>query len=169
MKLLPYREGTWFAVPLSVDGYAASYAAGVVARVAPSGRIILAYLFGAKYSQPPTMADVAALRPEDAIRRVRTGDMGLMNRRWPIIGHAENWDRRAWPMPQFIRRADLLKRAWRETYCDLDPSRLEREESIPYDSAGLESDSLYGYGATESLMTKLLGQRADGARGQGAA
>jgi hypothetical protein len=28
--------------------------------------------------------------------------------------------------------------------------------SVPYDTEGLESDSLFGYGSAELLMTKLL-------------
>ena len=42
------------------------------------------------------------------------------------------------------------------TYADADPSRSEREESVPYDTTGLEADSLYGYGSTELLLTRLL-------------
>lgn len=152
MKPLPYREGSWFAMPLVGGGYAP----GVVARAAPAGRIILVYLFGPKRAALPTPAELAGLRPGDALRRLRTGDMGLVNRSWPVVGQAEPWNRADWPMPAFIRRADLLKRAWRETYSDADPSRLEREESVPYDSGGMEVDSLYGYGAVESLMSKLL-------------
>lgn len=152
MKLLPYREGTWFALPLKGGGYAV----GMVARMAPAGRIILAYLFGPKHGTLPTLAEVERLRAPDAIRRLRTGDLGLVNENWHVIGQAVHWEREAWPMPSFIRRADLLKRAWRATYFDADPGKLEREESIPYDTPDLESDSLYGYGATEMLMTKLL-------------
>lgn len=152
MKLLPYREGTWFAVPLANGGYGV----GVVTRVGPIGRIILAYFFGQKWREVPTLEQVAHLRAGDAIRHLRTGDLGILNRRWPLIGDADPWDRKAWPMPHFIRRASTLQRAWRVMYCDTDPGKLEREESISYDSEGLESDSLFGYGATETLMTKLL-------------
>jgi hypothetical protein len=152
MKLLPYREGTWFAVPLKGGGYAV----GVVARMAPSGRIILAYLFGPKRDALPALAELERLQPHQAVRRLRTGDLGLVNERWPVIGVSDEWEREAWPIPSFIRRADLLKRAWRATYSDADPGKLEREESVPYDTPGLESDSLYGYGATEMLMSKLL-------------
>lgn len=49
-KRLPYREGTWFALPLRKGGYAV----GVVARMAPRGRIILAYFFGPKRNQIPS-------------------------------------------------------------------------------------------------------------------
>ncbi|HEV7814429.1 MAG TPA: Imm26 family immunity protein [Janthinobacterium sp.] len=159
MKQLPYAEGSWFAVPLKSGGYGA----GVVARMAPGGRIILAYLFGPKREEVPTLAELAGLRPGAAIRRLRTGDLGLINRRWPIIGQLDNWERGDWPMPPFIRRAELLKRAWRANYLDADPGKLEREESIPYTTQNLESDSLYGYGATEILLSKLLEEQVGAA------
>jgi hypothetical protein len=153
MKSLPYREGSWFAVPLKSGGYGV----GVVARTAPHGKIILAYLFGPKRAVVPPLSELELYRPSDAVRRLRTGDLGLLNGNWIVIGDSDDWQRAAWPMPSFIRRADALQRAWRATYSEQDPSKLEREESVPYDTSGLESDSLYGYGATELLLTKLLG------------
>lgn len=152
MRVLPYREGSWFAVPLKSGGYGV----GVVARMAPAGKIIVAYLFGPRRDVLPSLGELALYRPGDAVRRVRTGDLGLLNGNWRVLGQAEFWDRQHWPMPAFIRRADALKRAWRATYSEADPAKLEREESIPYDTEGMESDSLYGYGATELLLTKLL-------------
>lgn len=154
MKSLPYREGSWFAVPLPGGGHAV----GVVARTAPSGRIMLAYMFGPKRDSLPSLAELQTLRPEQAVRRLRTGDMALLNERWPMLGDSEHWDRDLWSMPSFIRRNESLQRAWRATYADADPAKLDREESVPFDTPGLESDSLYGYGATELLMSKLLVQ-----------
>jgi hypothetical protein len=152
MKVLPYREGTWFAVPLKSGGYGI----GVVARMGPNGKIILAYLFGPRRQTLPSPAELEQLRASDAIRRLRTGDLGLVNGSWLLLGNLPSWDRRNWPMPPFIRRAEQLKLAWRAAYSESDPGKLEREESVPFDTEGLESDSLYGYGATELLMTKLL-------------
>jgi hypothetical protein len=152
MRQLSYQQGSWFAVPLKSGGYGT----GVVARVSPAGRIILAYLFGPKRALPASLADVAQLTPGDAVRRLRTGDLGLVNRSWPLIGVLDDWNAADWPIPPFIRRADIVKRAWRAYYLDSDPGKLEREESVPYDTDNLESDSLYGYGATEILLTKLL-------------
>ena len=152
MKSLPYREGSWFAVPLQGGGHAV----GVVARRAPAGRIMLAYMFGPKRDVLPSLDELDTLRPEQAVRRLRTGDMALLNERWPMLGDSEHWQRDEWPMPSFIRRNESLQRAWRATYADADPAKLDREESVPFDTPGLESDSLYGYGATELLMSKLL-------------
>lgn len=152
MKKLPYQEGSWFAVPLREGGYAV----GVVARMAPAGRIILTYLFGSKHDTVPNLADVAQLQPKDACKCLRIGDLGLMNGKWPIIGDSQYWEQQAWPVPSFVRRDDMSKRAWRVIYSDADPSKLEREESVPYEISGLEENGLYGYGAVELLMTKLL-------------
>ncbi|AKU20300.1 Imm26 family immunity protein [Massilia sp. NR 4-1] len=151
MRLKPYREGSWFAVPLRHGGYAT----GLVARLSPQGKIMLAYLFGPKREDVPALEEVASLTAQDALKAIRTGDVALANGRWPVIGDAEEWQRADWPVPVFIRRADALKRAWRATYAD-DPARPEKEVSVPYETEGLESDSLYGYGSTELLLTKLL-------------
>lgn len=152
MKPTPYREGSWFAVPLRQCGYAI----GVVARVAPKGRIILTYLFGPKRDVLPTISELNRLRAEDALRCIRAGDLGLIKGEWPIIGESPNWVRDDWPMPLFVRRDSLSKRAWHLHYSDSDPSKLEREEPASYQIDGLEESDLYGSGAVEIMMTKLL-------------
>lgn len=153
MKKLPYHEGSWFAVPLRTSGYAV----GVVARMAPKGKVILVYLFGPRRDSVPTVADVAHLQPNEASKCIKIGDLGLINGKWPIIGDSQDWEKQVWPMPSFVRRDDLSKRAWRSIYSDTDPSKLEREEPVPYDITELEESGLYGFGAVELLMTKLLG------------
>ena len=148
----PYHEGTWFAVPLNHGGYAT----GMLARLAPNGRILLAYLYGPKRARPATLDELAGLRPSDALKALRMGDMGLANGRWPVIGDDPHWQRELWRVPPFIRRSEPIRHAWRAVYPDADPSRPEREESIPYETTGLEGDLLYGYGSIELLLTKLL-------------
>ncbi|MBA5637839.1 hypothetical protein H3H37_12325 [Duganella sp. LX20W] len=148
----PYHEGSWFAVPLLEGGYGC----GLVARLAPSSRIMLAYLFGPRHVHLPPFEPLTRLRAGDALRVLRVGDMALASGRWPVLGQMPNWNPAQWPMPAYLRRADALRRAWRVTYSDQDPSRSEREESVPYDTQGMEADSLYGYGSTELLLSRLL-------------
>jgi Immunity protein 26 len=152
MKTLPYREGSWFVLPLRHDGYAV----GIVTRVAPQGRIIMAYFFGPKFNEKPALADVAILQPKDAIMRLRIGDLGLINGDWPLLGDMPNWSRHNWPMPSFVRRDDLSKRVWRTTYSDLDPSKLVSEVPMSNPNEYLEQDALHGAGAVELLLTKQL-------------
>ena len=147
-----YQEGSFFAVPLLSGGYGA----GLVARLSPGSKIMLAYLFGPRQDGLPDLARLKSLTAQDAIKVLRVGDMALASGHWRVLGDIADWNPAMWPMPQFLRRADALKRAWRVTYSDADPSRSEREESVPYDTQGLETDSLYGYGSTELLLTRLL-------------
>lgn len=147
-----FQEGSFFAVPL-LDG---GYGAGLVARLSPASKIMLAYFFGPKQARLPLVEALQQLGPDDAVRVLRVGDMALVSGHWRVLGQAANFDPAQWPMPQFLRRADALKRAWRVTYSASDPARSEREESVPYDTPGLEADSLYGYGSAELLLTKLL-------------
>lgn len=147
-----YREGSWFAVPL-LDG---GYAWGMVARLAPASRIMLAYLFGPRLPQLLSLDQLDLFAPEQAVRVLRVGDMALASGHWPVLGASQQWQAVRWPVPQFLRRAHSLQRAWRVTYADADPSRTEREEAVPYDTPGLEADSLYGYGSVELLLTRLL-------------
>ena len=147
-----YHEGSWFAVPL-LDG---GYGWGLVARLSPGSKIMLAYLLGPKQDGLPDLARLKTLTAQDAIKVLRVGDMALVSGHWRVLGELDAFDAAQWPMPQFLRRADALKRAWRVTYASNDPARSEREESVPYETVGFEADSLYGYGSAELLLTKLL-------------
>ncbi|MFA8388805.1 immunity 26/phosphotriesterase HocA family protein [Burkholderia ubonensis] len=152
MKRLPYSEGTWFAVPLRTSGYAI----GVVARMAPKGKIVLAYFFGPKCDAVPALSEVEGLKPTDAIKCVRLGDLGMVNGEWPIIGASPGWAREDWPMPSFIKQDPLSNRVWLVRYADSDPSQIEQEKLVSEEVGGLEEESLCGYGSVEIKLTKLL-------------
>jgi hypothetical protein len=148
---LPYREGTWFAVPLREGGFAV----GVVARATTKGKVILCYFFGPHRTAVPSLSDLERLKPSDAIRVLRVGDLSLICGEWPIIGQTTSWKRSDWPMPPFIRRSELSGRAWRVQYSDADPNAMDREEPESYNTK-LEEDSVFGSGAVELVLTKVL-------------
>jgi len=148
---LPYGEGTWFAVPLRQGGCAV----GVVARATAKGKVILCYFFGPRRTDLPTLAEVERLKPADAVRVVRVGDLSLFRGEWPIIGQTASWKRSEWPMPPFVCRDPLSRKVWRVYYSDTNPGAIDREESEQYESA-LEDDGLFGAGAAELVLTKLL-------------
>lgn len=153
MKKLPYSGGTLFAVPLREGG---GYALGLVTRTAPGGKVLLVSLFDQRLDHVPDLAEVEQILPRRVLKSIRIGDLGLINGDWPIIGQLKGWDEAAWPMPAFIRRDPLSKRAWRTIYDPSDPGRVEQEEAVPFDSAGMDVDALHGAGAVEILATKLL-------------
>lgn len=149
---VPYKEGSVFAIPLRSGGYAI----GVVARVSDndSGGL-LGYFFGPKLSSLPSKDCIGSLKPEEAIKVIKFGDLSLINKEWPVIGGIPNWKRRDWPMPEFVRKDDLSKKAWRARYSEDDITKLIGESPEPFNSS-LERDSLYGAGAVELLLTRLL-------------
>ena len=158
---LPYSEGDWFAVPLRTGGFGV----GLIARARRRGKILLGYFFGPRRAAVPDLSDVAKLSARDALRALRFGDLGLIQREWPIIGKSDYWRREDWPMPEFVRTEELSGRMWRVNYSDIDPSEVIAENRILDDGGQrLEQDSLYGYGAIELLLTHLLDPEASGNR-----
>jgi len=151
-ETLPFMEGTWFAIPLRQSGYAI----GRVARQTRNGEIILAYLFAPKWKHVPAVDEIGCLQPEDAVKVLMVGGLGLIDGTWPVIGDSSSWDRERWPIPAFVRRDDLSRTAWRVVYSDDDPNRIVVEERIPYETTELEPNSLYGHKAAESYLSQIL-------------
>ncbi|MDH2341284.1 immunity 26/phosphotriesterase HocA family protein [Bradyrhizobium sp. SSUT18] len=149
---LPYEEGSVFAMPLRNGGFAR----GVVARSPRRGKVLLGYFFGPRLETPGS-ATFDDLRPDLAVARIRFGDLGLIEGRWLIIGKVANWDRRDWSMPDFVRRDPISRKARLVRYADDDPLRSVSELLPDYDDLQvLESDGLFGAGAAETKISKLL-------------
>lgn len=149
---LPYREGTWFADPMPTGGYAV----GVVARATPGGGVTLCYFFGPRTRAVPTLRDVQSNRPNDAVRVLRVGDLGLVNGEWTILGSSPSWDRADRPMPVFVRADPLSGRSRRVEYSDSDPSELVSESPLERLDPTLDLDSMYGYAAAADKVDAAL-------------
>jgi len=148
---LPYSEGSFFRLPLR-DG---CYARGVVARMPRKGIILMGYFFGPSLSthEPIESFD---LHPANAVLRVRFGDLGLIRGEWTVHGKLPGWDRSKWPIPDFaIRDPSGIRRPILVHYSEDDPSRVEAEYLVD-DASGLQTESLYGAGAVEITLRKLL-------------
>jgi hypothetical protein len=163
MKKLTYREGDIFAVPLRDGGFSV----GVVARSPKSGKILLGYFFREKFPSVPKPSDLPGLLPRNAIKVHKFGDLSLMTGKWPVVGHLENWDRNDWPMPKFIRNDPLRMHARLISYADNDPTEEIAIEPCSFETTGYESDSIWGAGFAEELLTKLLGAKPAGGIKQG--
>ena len=146
---LPYSEGSVFLVPLRTGGYGR----GVVARMAPKGRVLLGYFFGPRLISIDA-ATLDGLVPEQAALRIRIGDLGLMNGEWHICGSVSNWNRCHWPIPEFARRAPGM-RTRLVRYSDDNPNHVVAEQAID-DDPGLSTDSLSGYRAVEIKLDQVL-------------
>lgn len=148
-----YTEGSWFAVPLEPNGFAV----GLAARNTPRGAGILAYFFTPRYTFPPDLSELSKLKPQDAIKVLQIGDLGLIKDKWKVIGKFSDWNRSDWPIPDFVRREPITNRVWLVKYSDRNPDQVVSEKLISENQAkNLETDSLYGYEAVEKVLSKLL-------------
>jgi hypothetical protein len=150
-EVLPYSEGSVFAVPLRNGGYAR----GVVARAGPEGKVLFGHFFGPRLDSVDQV-NLKGIEPGKSILSIIFGDLGLINGEWRLIGSMSNWQRGAWSMPDFVRRDPIGKRAWRVRRSDVDPAKIESEVPIEFD-IDLPPNQTSGYGAVELKLTKLLG------------
>jgi hypothetical protein len=151
-KRVRYTEGTWFALPLADGGFGT----GVVARTKRGHGVILVYLFGPRRDGLPDLRELTFLAPSSALKVLRIGDLHLIDGSWPLLGTTAAWDRRRWPMPLFLRRDPLTGRERIIGYLDDDPiQEVCVAQNLPSGEV-LEHDGLWGAGAVESVMSKLL-------------
>lgn len=151
--MLPYREGTCFAVPLDDQ----TFGLGVVARSSRWGRVVAGYFFGPRRATVPSVDSLGRLEPGSAIVAWRFSDVYLLETRWPIIGAHPRWVRELWPCPAYARSDASTGRTTRVTYSDVHPARVEREEEISSDvGMALERDVLMSASAVERELAELL-------------
>jgi hypothetical protein len=139
-----FGAGDWFAVPLRNGGFGV----GLIARGKKS--LLVGYFFGPKQVTVPTLSDVVALSAADAILLARFGDLGLRQGVWPLLGRNESWDVKQWPMPVFVRYEVLTGRSFNVFYDETDPN------FPPGVAEQAPSSDLFGYGALEKRLTRLL-------------
>lgn len=149
---LPYREGDWFAVPLRRGGYGL----GVAARMNGEG-VVLGYFFGPKREQAPSLKETTGLRASNASYVSLFGDLGLIDGKWPILGHSDLWRKELWPVPYFCRyHPELDPRAFRVEYSEDTLAAIDEAEISPEECQRMPRDGLSGFGAIEITLGKLL-------------
>jgi len=140
-------------VPLRSGGYAV----GVVARMAPRGRVLTGYFFGPRRTEFPSIDDLRGLRRDVAVLVQRFGDLNLVEGNWPILGYSVGWNREEWPIPAFGRFVEIDGKAWRVEYKNDDPNSVPRETRISAEEyRQLPNNALLGAGAVEIRLTQLL-------------
>lgn len=152
-KVLPYKEGDWFAIPLKDGGYAS----GIIAR-ASRGGVLLGYFFGPRHKNMPSAEEILGLDPGQAIFIGMFGDLGLLQSEWSIIAKTREWRREAWPVPDF-GRVDSINTdiAYRITYDENRLTHVIRELRVtPEEARSLPEDGLFGYVALELRLNRLL-------------
>lgn len=129
---------------------------GLIARIAPGGKILVAYLFRDLLTRVPAESKIPA--PDGVLLVARIGDLGLIQGRWPVVKRIGRWDRKRWPLPAFGRREPLSDRAWRVAYRDDNPNSRPKETLVTTGEAeALPPDGVYGHIALERLLAHKLG------------
>ena len=153
-KKFPWKEGDWIAVPLVDRG---GWGVGIIARMrAPA---IIGYFFGPRRTKPPTLEELIGLSPEQAVLTANTGDMGLRDQEWLVIGSQPGFQRADWPMPVF-GRDNLAGQYYAVTYDEDRPNQyLDKRRISAEECARLPSDGSYGHVALSITLDKVLAER----------
>lgn len=151
-RRVKYMDGSWFSVPLRDSGFGV----GRICRCATP--VLFGYFFGPRRESVPQVEDLSRLKPPQAILRIRFGDLGLVRGEWKLIG-CTPWDQNEWLLPPFVRVDPVSGLCTLVTYNPLDVSQeLSKRKASPEEIRGLPEDGLWGYGAVELTLTKLLRQ-----------
>ena len=128
----------------------------VVARANPKG-VLLGYFFGPRRDVPPPLEDCSGSSPDGALWVAKFGYLGLHKGVWPMLGTLDDWSRKDWPMPEFVRYEELTGRSFRVIYDDGDPNKLPREVQVAPGTAEQGwHDGVAGAGFVEIRLTKSL-------------
>jgi hypothetical protein len=153
-KKFPWKEGDWIAIPLVDRG---GWGVGLIARLkAPT---IIGYFFGPRRAKPPVLEDLIGLTPDQAVLIADTGDMGLRDQEWLVIGSQPDFQRADWPMPVF-GSDNLAGQYYAVTYDEDRPNHYLGQKRISAEEyAKLPRDGSYGHVALSITLDKVLAER----------
>lgn len=156
-KFVKYDEGQWFAVPLRIGGYAL----GIIVRGSYKTKGGLGYFFGPKFDTIPSGDETYSKSKENPIYICHFGDLGIIKSRWPLIQSGKPFYREEWPVPLFHRvlpfpegKAIIVE--YRQDYSGMEAPIRETMTEATEDVIKLPKDSMYGSGAVEIVLSKLL-------------
>lgn len=156
-KHIKYNEGQWFAVPLRDGGYAL----GIIVRGSYRTRGGLGYFFGPKYEDVPKWTETYAKNKDNPILICHFGDLGIIRGQWPLIQSSAPFNRNDWPVPLFHRVLPLPEGKaviveYRQESSGLEAPIREKITTNTDEIRNLPEDGLFGSGAVEILLTKML-------------
>jgi hypothetical protein len=156
-RLVKYEEGQWFAVPLRNGGFAL----GIIVRGNFKTKGVLGYFFGPKYEEIPTGEETISKNKDNALLIGRFGDLGIIEGEWSLIQNGKPFNREEWPVPLFHRvlpfpegKAVIVE--YRQDYSGSESPMKETVVPLTDEVTELPDAGLYGSGAVEITLTKLL-------------
>lgn len=154
-----FRIGDWIAVRLRDDRW-------VPARIARvQGYSLFLYVFARPTPEPPTLDDVADLNAAESGFQIKASGLALKDGRWKLLGGADDFDRAAWPLPEFERRIDLPNGdviRFADTFDDVRINRRISGRQLPDDDTAYRPEnSISGSGAAEIRITRWINDLED--------
>ena len=131
-------------------------AIGVVARMHPQGKLLLAYFWGRKSVSFPALNETETLTYRNSVCALRISDMHLLSGEWGILGISKKWSAADWPMPIFVTTDLLTHKILKVQYSNSDPSILVDRTVIPSAELGYQPDGLFGPQAVEKYLSKII-------------
>ena len=132
------------------------FARGLVARLDGRGTVY-GLFFGPRVSQSDDVNIHTILQQKDVILQCRFGDLGFLRNEWKIVAHINDWSRAQWKLPAFLHVDSDGRTAFERYYNDkLEFVSERRVDCTEARKAKLPEDGLYGYGAVEIVLTRLL-------------
>lgn len=144
------REGDCFGVPLPGGGFGV----GLVARLGRPG-LVLGYFAPIRYKQIPSIDEIN-FSAESAVWVKLFGDLGFLDKRWPVLGILTNWDSESWPLPDFSHHEELTGRCYRISYGGDLRNSPEQMLVPPEDIVGLPEHGIAGAKFVELKLERLL-------------
>ena len=102
------------------------------------------------------MQELETLKANDAVWRGRFGDLGLIKKKWPVLGSLRGWRREDWPLPAFVRVDVISGDAVKVEFSDRNLQRKTEQPCDPTLANTYPADEFSGSGAVEIVLTKLL-------------
>ena len=143
------------ALPLQQGGFGI----GLIARKYKS--ILLGYFFNCIYPLVPTEILTDKIDIKDFVLIGKFNSGGIENREWPVLKTDLYFNKERWPVPTFMRQ-DLITGKYFAVIND-DTLVNERRYSIAKEKAdSLYSHVIFGYGALEEKLSRILGENITG-------
>jgi Immunity protein 26 len=150
------EEGDLFAIQIGDERFAVAVMARVEKAKPRKPYGIFVYFFG-PYGNPETamLESDPTIRSDRAIARLQTSALDIYSGEWKRIGHLSNWNRDAWPFPDFYQYDMLTEKMYRVRLNEWDLLRqVERE--VVNSIEGLDKNSLHGSGSASNHAAKLM-------------
>jgi hypothetical protein len=148
-KKLPYADGSIFKIVLDSEGLAY----GLVLLSGQDGKVLIGRFFKSDCDISGNLKFIEEIFKKQKTICTRFSDLGLMTKRWPVIGNIYPWLKSEWPIPLFRIQAPRSSRSTVLRYVD-NPSQPEETFDVEGAPIDVEIDYMRGFLSIEDMLIK---------------